>query len=212
MFNPGLYSILIVSLNPAFVRKNKQRLIKKGFNVYYFDSVKRYEDFIIYENLKVDYYILDVNYFEFHQLLSDHYIPGVILEVNIDVDLDKFLRGKLSVDNYSIHSNDLGIKYCSNNKSTYERFYSSFKIKYNHFKKEFNDSIAERDYFQARKLVHGLRGISLNVGSRQLYNYCSFVDNYLKVKIDRKAKRINYKKIEEEVNRIFYILNYLIEK
>ena len=48
MCNTKLYSVLIVSLNQDFVSKIKQKLQRKGYNTYSFESKEKYEDFIKY--------------------------------------------------------------------------------------------------------------------------------------------------------------------
>ena len=85
MFNTKLYSVLIVSLNQDFVSKIKQKLQRKGYNTYSFESKEKYEDFIKYESAKVDYYILDIRDFGFHYLLTDYFIPGVIIDISVEV-------------------------------------------------------------------------------------------------------------------------------
>lgn len=208
MFNPKLYSILIVSLYPDFVLYVKQKLAKKGYNTYSFETAEKYTDFIKFENAKVDYFILDIRNFEFHHLLSDNYVEGIIYDMSINVSFNGLLRDKLNMSKYPIHSESLGIKYCSNNKNTYKHFFDTFSNKYSNFEDEFNAFIKNKDYAGARKLIHGVRGVSLNLGSKPLYKYAGFIDEYLKEQIDNN-KKIKVKKFQKELNKVFEILNEL---
>ena len=208
MFKPELYSILIVSLEPGFIKKISRKLTLKGYNVYYFDSEKKYFDFIKYENVKIDFYVLDIRYFEFHHLLSEYEMEGVTFDIDISLGFNSLIKSKLNIDNYPVHSKELGLKYCSNNIKTYQNFISAFNNKYSNFENDFNSAINNNDINYARKLIHGLRGISLNLGSRPLFKYCSYIDEYFKEQIDKK-KKLKISKVQKEINKVFSILSEL---
>ena len=209
MFNTKLYSVLIVSLNQDFVSKIKQKLQRKGYNTYSFESKEKYEDFIKYESAKVDYYILDIRDFGFHYLLTDYFIPGVIIDISVTVGFISVMQDKLKNEKYPVHSEELGVKYCSNNKNTYYHFFEIFNKEYRNLKTDFMNAIALYDINKARKLIHGLRGISLNLGSKPLYQYTSYIDEVLKEQIDKKYKKIRTRKIKHELEKVFEILNVI---
>ena len=61
------------------------------------------------------------------------------------------------------------------------------------------------DYEGIRVLIHRLRGISINIGSRMLYRYATYVDEMLKEDLDIKL-------VKDELSKIVEINNEIINK
>ena len=61
------------------------------------------------------------------------------------------------------------------------------------------------DYEGIRVLIHRLRGISINIGSRKLYRYATYVDEMLKENLDIKL-------VKDELSKIVEINNEIINK
>ena len=100
---------------------------------------------------------------------------------------------------------DLSLKYLNNDKSLYHETTFNFLKYTDDIVNDLMFYINNNDYLKIREIIHRIKGFSIYIGSKQLYDF----GDYICIKI-RKIKQSNLEKINKKLNKEIQLFhNYL---
>lgn len=79
-------------------------------------------------------------------------------------------------------SKELALKYLLNKESIFEKVKNSFLSSYQNHEKDYKKLFDSKDFYQLEEYVHSLKGLSLNIGAKPLYDVCVEALEYIRFK------------------------------
>lgn len=67
-------------------------------------------------------------------------------------------------------SYELAMNYLMNNRNIFIKIKNSFITSYKNYEKDFNKLLKEKNLEETERYIHSIKGISLNLGAKQLYD------------------------------------------
>ena len=67
---------------------------------------------------------------------------------------------------------ELAMNYLMNNKNIFNKIKNSFLTSYANYKQDFKRLMKSKDFVELERYVHSIKGISLNLGAKVLYDSC----------------------------------------
>ena len=69
-------------------------------------------------------------------------------------------------------SYELAMNYLMNNKNIFIKIKNSFLASYKNHKQDFKSLLKEKNFGEMERYIHSIKGISLNLGAKILYDSC----------------------------------------
>ena len=69
-------------------------------------------------------------------------------------------------------SYELSMNYLMNNKNIFIKIKNSFLESYKTYKQDFKKLLKNKDFNELERYIHSIKGISLNLGAKILYDTC----------------------------------------
>ena len=77
-------------------------------------------------------------------------------------------------------SYELAMNYLMNNKNIFIKVKDSFLETYKLYKQDFKDLLEKKDFIELERYIHSIKGISLNLGAKILYDTCVKALQYIR--------------------------------
>ena len=77
-------------------------------------------------------------------------------------------------------SYELSMNYLMNNKNIFIKIKNSFLESYKTYKQDFKKLLKNKDFAELERYIHSIKGISLNLGAKILYDTCVNALQYIR--------------------------------